>query len=379
MAQGAMAEAPFIVAGGGIAGLATALAMAPAPVLVLERAPAFEEVGAGLQLGPNAVRALQELGAWDAVEPFTSAPPEIHIRDGLTGQVLKRLRLKGNFEKKFGVPYRVVHRSDLHQALLSVARNKQSLSLETNHEVSSWRDSTSGGKATTTVEHQIAGRFLFACDGVNSGLRQIAFPGTTPVDSGFTLHRALLASPPAPAGIEWDCVNLWLSSNAHIVHYPVGKSRRLNIVATVRTGVLLAQAHAQSCPGIQDLLAAVSNWLPWPGLYLEPLRHWRKGNMVLLGDAAHGTLPFLAQGAAMALEDGAGLKTLGPLASVSTEALDKFLATRRARTTRLHLETFRMVQRYHASAAMRLPRNLLLQAAPAEWLMAGLAWIYREQ
>jgi salicylate hydroxylase len=193
------------------------------------------------------------------------------------------------------------------------------------------------------------------------------------------LHRALTAPQPAIAGVDWDCINLWLCPDAHVVHYPVGNPRRLNIVATTKAGASLLQVHARSFSGLQELLNTVSNWLPWPGLYVEPLRHWRLGNTILLGDAAHGTLPFLAQGAAMALEDAASLKALGPFASVSNEELDRLLAARRSRTTRLHLETLRAVKRYHASSVTRISRNMFLRTAPAEWLMASLAWIYQEK
>ena len=117
-----MSREPWIIAGGGIAGLAAAIAVAPEPALLLEHASAFEEVGAGLQLGPNAVRALRTIGAWDAVEPYALSPPEIHMRDAVTGALLKRLLLKGDFERTFGAPYRVIYRPDLHAALLERAR-----------------------------------------------------------------------------------------------------------------------------------------------------------------------------------------------------------------------------------------------------------------
>ena len=127
----------IIIAGGGIAGLASALALGRHDALILEQAEAFSSIGAGLQLGPNAVRALQKLGAWDAVEPITSSPPEIHMRDGVSGKLLKRLQLGKNFESRYGAPYRVAHRADLHAALLSVVKSRPNITMRLNEKISS--------------------------------------------------------------------------------------------------------------------------------------------------------------------------------------------------------------------------------------------------
>jgi 2-polyprenyl-6-methoxyphenol hydroxylase-like FAD-dependent oxidoreductase len=372
MQEGAMDAAPYIIAGGGIAGLATALALAPAPTLVLEKSRGFVEVGAGLQLGPNAVRALQKLGAWDAVEPFTSSPPEIHVWDGLSGKLLKRIRLGEEFEKRYGAPYRVIHRADLHAALLSVARKLPQLKIRADAEVASWRDSASGIEVFVASANHIHGRFLFGCDGVNSSLRRAAVPRSTALDSGFTLHRALIDIPRAEGGIAWECINLWLGPGAHAVHYPVGAKQKLNIVATARNGVALSSAFVRTASALQQLLAAPRNWLPWPGRHAPPLHQWQFGSMLLLGDAAHGTLPFLAQGAAMALEDAAFLKhhKLPPTTG------DSDWQERRQRTARLHAATLRTVKHYHATGPHALLRNIAIGSLSASCFTNRLSWIY---
>jgi len=362
---------PYIIAGGGISGLATALALAPADTLLLERAAAFEEVGAGLQLGPNAVRALQKFGAWDAVEPFASSPPEIHIWDGLSGKLLKRLQLKGTFEKRFGAPYRVIHRADLHAALLSVARNLPNLTIRIGAEVTSWCETASGVDVILTPKNRIRGAFLFGCDGVNSSLRQKAMPESAAVDSGFTLHRALIDVPRAESSIAWECINLWLCPGAHAVHYPVGAKHRLNIVATARNGIAFSSAFARTAPALQKLLASSRAWLPWPGLYVPPFNHWQYGSMLLLGDAAHGTLPFLAQGAAMALEDAAFLKHHKP-----PTTSDSDWQVRRQRTARLHATTLRTVRHYHATGLHALLRNMVISSLSGQQFAGRLNWIY---
>ncbi len=366
-----MDAAPYIIAGGGIAGLATALALAPARTLILEKSRSFEEIGAGLQLGPNAVRALQKLGAWDAVEPFTNSPPEIHIWDGLSGKRLKRVRLGEEFKKRYGAPYRVIHRADLHGALLSIARKLPHLKIRANAEVTSWRDGASGVEVFVASADPIRARFLFGCDGVNSSLRRVAAPKSTALDSGFTLHRALIDIPRPESGIAWECINLWLCPGAHAVHYPVGAKRKLNIVATAGNGIALPSAFSGTASVLQQLLAIPRNWLPWPGLHVPSLHHWQFGSMLLLGDAAHGTLPFLAQGAAMALEDAAFLKHHKP-----PTAGDPDWRVRRQRTARLHTATLKTARHYHAAGPHALLRNIAIGFMSGQQIAGRLDWIY---
>jgi salicylate hydroxylase len=374
MPEEAMDTGPYIIAGGGIAGLATALALAPAPTLILEKSRRFEEVGAGLQLGPNAVRALQKLGAWGAVEPFTNSPPEIHIWDAVAGKLLKRIRLGEEFEKRYGAPYRVIHRADLHSALLSVARKLPQLKIMTGAEVTSWRDGPSGADVFVTSANPIRGRFLFGCDGVNSSLRRAAVPRSTALDSGFTLHRALIDLPRAEGVIAWECINLWLYPGAHAVHYPMGAKQQINIVATARNSVALSTAFARSASALQQLLAAPRNWLQWPGLHAPSLQHWQHGSMLLLGDAAHGTLPFLAQGAAMALEDAAFLKHHKPKPPPTLG--DPEWQFRRQRTARLHAATLRTAKHYHAEGLHALLRNIAIGCLSGHQFTGRLSWIY---
>jgi salicylate hydroxylase len=368
-----MDTAPYIIAGGGISGLAAALALAPAPTLILEKSRVFEEVGAGLQLGPNAVRALQKLGAWDAVEPFTNSPLEIHIWDGLSGKRLKRIRLGGEFEKRYSAPYRVIHRADLHAALLSVTDKLPQLKIQSGTEVTSWRDDASGVEVFVASANPIRGRFLFGCDGVNSSLRRAATPRSTALDSRYTLHRALIDVPRPEGDIAWECINLWLCPGAHAVHYPVGKKQKLNIVATAGNGVALSSAFAKTSSALQQLLAIPRNWLPWPGLHAPPLQHWQYGSMLLLGDAAHGTLPFLAQGAAMALEDAAFLKHHKPPLTTG----DSDWQARRERTAKLHAATLRTVKHYHATGPHALLRNIAVAFMSGQQFVGRLEWIYK--
>ncbi len=343
-----MDTVPVLIAGGGIAGLAAALAMARhGEILLLEREAAFSARGAGLQLGPNAVRALQALGAWEAVAPITFSPPEIHIRDGLSGRLLKRVILGGQFESRFGAPYRVAHRADLHGVLLGLAKANPAISIKM-------------GVPAEQADEARAG-LLIAADGVGSRIRQDLFPGSKAIDSGWLFRRALIAMP-VVAGVDLSCVNLWLCPGHHVVHYPVGALGRLNIVHVVPAdGALRTSVH----DGLGSLLQQVTDWTDWPGRYAPALPAWRKGKTVLIGDAAHGTLPFLAQGAAMALEDAAALQHGVP-----------HLLARQARVQRLHRATVSAGHSYHLTGLPAAFRNIALSLMPEPLFLSRLAWIY---
>jgi salicylate hydroxylase len=342
------------IAGAGIAGLAAAIALARrgAGVTVFERAEQFSPVGAGVQLGPNAVRALVKIGAWDAVEPFTCKPPEINIRDGRNGKLLKRVLLKNTFEARFGMPYRVLHRAGLHEGLLAVARANGSISFEMGREFLP-------SSAATVI----------AADGVNSSLRRSLFPGSEAIALPQTILRTL-APLPSVTGINLEAVNLWLCHGGHVVHYPVG-TNALNVVVATNGP---AKAEWSTPPFHQwteqllSLLSGFSDYSTWPAHYVAALPTWRKGHVSLIGDAAHGTLPYLAQGAAMALEDAAALEQHGP--DIDLHAI------RAKRTLRIDKEARGLARVYHASGPLRMARNLVLSSMSEERFIARLAWIY---
>jgi salicylate hydroxylase len=347
----------FHIAGGGIAGLASALAVAGAgnAAMVMEKAPRFEATGAGLQLGPNAVRALQRLGAWDVTEPLTFAPPEIHIRDGKTGKILSRIVLGKKFEQRFGQPYRVAHRADLHQALLSVAQSKSAITINTNAEVIA-RDTFDGFA-------------LIAADGVWSKTRDALFPGHAAITTQDTIYRSTIQIIPT------DCVTLWLYPGAHVVHYPVGNPTKLNIVA-VTQGEAVQTHFKNACNELQVLLAQAIDWSQWPAAYVPPLQQWNKENITLIGDAAHGTLPYLAQGAAMALEDAASLGEILKRQTDPKLAFQELSSARISRTSKLHRSTIRVGKIYHCTGLTAKPRNIVLSVMPAQIQLSPLKWIY---
>lgn len=367
---------PIIIAGAGIAGLASALALGKRDVLMLEQASSLSELGAGLQLGPNAVRALQKLGAWDAVEPITSSPPEIHMRDGSSGKLLRRLPLGADFKQRYGTSYRTAHRADLHAALLQIAQAKANIQIRLNAKVS---DVTINSNVVTlnAAGGPLSCHALIAADGVNSNIRQSLFLDTIARDSHVTHHRALIL-PPATASVDLHCVNVWMYQLGHVVHYPVGRQQRLNIVALTPRGTKPLVHFARAATPLQDLLqAADPHFTPWQGLYAPPLSTWTKNGAMLIGDAAHGTLPYLAQGAAMALEDAACLAEVIPTAQNLHHAFAETEKQRMPRTQRLHDETLKAGRIYHHTGFMRLARNATLVVAPRSSIARRLDWLYR--
>jgi salicylate hydroxylase len=366
---------PIVIAGAGIAGLAAALACHKHDCVVLEKAEAFSPVGAGLQLGPNAVRALQSLGAWDEVEPITSSPPAIHMREGISGKILKVLPLGRQFEQRHGAPYRVAHRADLHDALLRCVSRHSNIAIKLASTITSV-DVQPDHVAVATAKETYKCQSLIAADGVNSRIRESVYAGAAAVDSGLEFHRAMLPATMA-TDVSQDCVTVWLYPHGHVVHYPVGKQQQLNIIAITPKGHSLGSHFAEACAPLKQILAEVQDSATlWAGLYAPPLGRWVKGGVLLLGDAAHGTLPFLAQGAAMALEDAACLAKVLQTARSLPHAFAEVSEQRIQRTTRLHETSIRAGRVYHATGSVRIARNMALAAAPPSFLTAGLRWIY---
>lgn len=375
-----MADSPFLIAGGGIAGLAAGLGLSRIgkSARVLEKAPAFEEVGAGLQLGPNAVRALQWLGAWEAVAPHCVAPASILVRDGMSGNILQHIPLGANFEKQFGAPYRVAHRADLLNGLLESARSKPGIDLRNNAEVTN----VSFSETTLTLKsgRTHAGEAIIAADGVHSVIRNLMAgqSGKNPIS--HMLHRGLIPIASVPASVNIDVVTLWLFPGGHVVHYAVSNWRHFNIVAAVEDPeISLWTAFQGACQPLADILEQKINWTKWPALDLAPAPTWSKNRTVLIGDAAHATLPYLAQGAAMALEDACVLSIAIQRTDELESAFRNFAQSRFRRTSAIQIKSRQLGRIYHAKGVLRQARNAVLKATPGRNFAKRMSWIYSWQ
>jgi salicylate hydroxylase len=379
---------PILIAGGGIAGLACALGLARhgRAARVLERAGSFETVGAGLQVGPNAVRALKYLDVWDRVAPAAFAPPRILIRDGHRGTVLQEIVLGADFERRFGEPYRVIHRGDLLTALIERARENTRIELRTRSEVLSFVDR--GGYVEVDARGGVQrGEALLGADGIRSLIRRNLGDGNAPRRHDEILFRALI---PVAGALpeELAPITLWLCRHGHVVHYPVSGGRAINVVAAAEEqwdseewsapadGEELMTYFAKLHPDLFDLLAVSSLWQKWAAADLAPVASWSRNRTALVGDAAHAALPYLAQGAAMALEDAVVLARSAQRADSIAEAFAAYEALRKPRTLRIAEASLRLSQAYHAKGLMRIARNALLRMTGAAGFLDRMAWIY---
>ena len=378
---------PILIAGGGIGGLSAALALSRSgvPVHVLEAAAEFAELGAGLQIGPNGMRILERWGIAESLARETRRPEHILLKDGLTGDLLARLPLGDTAKARYGAPYVVMTRHALHRSLLAAARAAPNVTVSRGVRIVDWSVKGDRVVASSASGEKMEGRALVAADGVHSALRDRLFRGARAVPSGKTALRALAPLP--RGGDEASAICVWMTPRAHLVHYPLGAEGRLNLVAVLRDEDVPAgnsiesaavQAVFQRWPfDAQLLLAGGENWLKWPLWTTEPLDRWARGPVVLLGDAAHPMLPFLASGAVMAIEDAAVLaQEVGRSRDDCATAFARYEQRRLPRLARLRKAVARTGAIYHMEGLMRLARNAALGALPERALLARNDWLY---
>lgn len=380
---------PVLIAGGGIGGLSTAIALAKCGIrsLVLEAAQTFSESGAGIQIGPNGVHVLQSWGLGRALAEHAARPERIAIGDGLSGRELASVPLGQRAKTRYGAPYYVTERRFLHRILLQRAASTNDIAIETGFQLADLRQHETGVTVTASDGRSIAGTALVGADGVHSKVRQRLF-GALPHYSGRNAWRATAPLDSGTTGAE-SAVRLWMAPNAHLVHYSCGREGPLNAVAV--TSGPAASPGWGTAGNIDDLHGAFArwgaiprgildrfgDWMTWPLLELAPLPGWTRGRIALLGDAAHPLMPFLASGAVMAIEDAAALAAALAAAEGDIEGAFRAYETRRIpRTRRVQQASARMGEIYHMRGAMRQARNLVLSSMPESVLMRRNDWLY---
>ncbi|HZY20380.1 MAG TPA: FAD-dependent monooxygenase [Ramlibacter sp.] len=385
----------LLIAGGGIAGLAAAIGARRAgwEARLFEQASAFSEVGAGLQLGPNATRLLREWGVLQQAQLQAFAPSLLRVRDAVDGRELGVLPLGEQAEQRYGSPYLTVHRADLHGALLRQACDA-GVRLHEGVRIASARVDGTTVLARTGTGAEVEAEALAVADGVWSELRQqLVGDGPAPA-TGHVAYRALLPREDAPPQLKVGEVQAWLGPRMHLVTYPVRAGSAVNVVGFVEGRVAgagwdhaaqadaLRETAAGLCRALQAVVEAVPEWRLWPVHDRAPLQgpgQMARGRAALLGDAAHPMRPYLAQGAGMALEDAAGLqRVLQPcddrVLDVPT-ALRRFALNRWERCARVQQRSRRNGRIFHADGLVRLGRNLALRAGGESLL--DLPWLYR--
>lgn len=389
----AMASDPILIIGGGLGGLTTALALARRgrASRVLEGAAEFGAIGYGIQFGPNVFHVFDRLGVTEQVMAVADAPPAVLMLDALTGEELVRIPTGASFRARFKYPYIIVHRIDLHNVLLDACRASDAIELVSDAMVSGFEDRGDRVSVTAADGRTFSGAALVAADGVRSLFRARLINDGEPRPIGYVALRTIVPMAELKADVPRDCVVLWGGPGLHIVHYPLRHGREFNIVNVFRTSAHaerldaaaaraeLDHAYRNTRPPMRELVGMMD--LRWRRSIgdRDPVRHWHRGRIVLLGDAAHAPLQSLAQGAGMAIEDGLCLGELihgsdGDFAA----AFARFEAARLIRTARVQLES-RMLwdQFYHLDEGIaRDVRNATVAGWDEAHLLDCLAWLY---
>jgi salicylate hydroxylase len=385
-------DSPFLIAGGGIGGLVAACALARKgfPVRVLEQAPEFREIGAGIQLGPNIFRALEKIGLRDAVLADAHVPPAMEMRCALGGHLVTRIPLDDpRFLAKFKQPYAVTHRADIHGAILKACLNDNRVTLENNRTVESFEQNGKGVTVRLQSGETVRGRALIGCDGMWSKIRDTIVGDGKPRVSGHIAYRAVLKKEEVPADLWRPDVVLWAGPRTHLVHYPLRRGELWNIVAVFHSDRYVegwnAEADAAELwarfkgqrPEVLRMLERIETWRMWVLCDREPVKNWSKGRVVLLGDAAHPMLQYLAQGAAMATEDAVWLaEKVAEQPNDLPAAFAAYVQQRYLRTARVQIMARVYGDFYHARGPAAELRDQMLGPRTPEDAYEGIAWLY---
>ena len=381
---------PILVAGGGIGGLAAALALVRRgfSVKVLEQAPHIGEIGAGIQLGPNAFAAFDALGVGLQARGRAVYTDSLVMHDAVDESEVGRIPTGAAFRARFGNPYAVIHRADVHLSLLEGAMASGRVSLLPGTRVE--RIEQDDGSVTAHDQHGQAhrGQALIGADGVKSVVRE-QFVGDPARVTGHVVYRAVVNKADFPEDLRWNAASLWAGPNCHLVHYPLRGGEQYNVVVTFHSrdveewGVKEGskeevQSYFQGlCPKARQLIDLPKSWKRWATADRDPIATWSFGRVTLLGDAAHPTTQYMAQGACMAMEDAV---TLGEALRVNGDAwvpaLRLYERCRVARTARIVLSSRQMGRLYHAQGVERLVRNQLWQGRTPERFYDALEWLY---
>lgn len=382
---------PVLIAGGGIGGLSTALALARSGIAshVIERRPVFHEEGAGIQLGPNGTRILQQLGVADALRARVGEPESLSVRDGASGAELARMPLGEWIAARHGAPYWVAHRKDLHAVLADAARANPLISLSLGFSASQVASNDARVCVANDAGEAHFGSALIAADGVWSGLRTKLIDDSKPRFSGKSAVRSVIAREELPTDFLRNEVTIWLFPQAHVVHYPVSGGRELAIIVVLDDSRhdtdwsapvapdWVAQNMPDSAAPLQALIRCAPAWKRWSLQSLPVPAEWTRGRIALLGDAAHPVMPFFAQGAVMALEDAVVVADALALRPDDVpQALRSYQRIRRPRVVKVADASRNNGRIYHLGGASAVARNLVLRCAPPERLMARYDWLY---
>lgn len=398
-----------LVAGGGIGGLAAALGASRAgwDVRLYERAAAFSEVGAGVQLGPNVVRRLQAWGLQKPLQAVAAFPARLQVRSAISGRELAELPLGATAIERYGAAYATIHRADLHGLLLAAVTKYTDTQLNLEHAIEGFTDGSAAGNAMPGAEtavsvrtsrgKEVEGDALVGADGLWSRTRLQLLGDVPPRATGHLAYRALVPQDALPNALRTQQITAWLGPRLHVVQYPVRRGELQNLVVIVEGPApadLQGWDHAANandlehalqgaCQALQHLVYGVAvaggGWRLWPLCDRPPVRgpvEMAQGLVALLGDAAHPMVPYLAQGAGMAIEDAAELQRALSMHDLEVPLrLTRYALNRWQRNARVQARATRNGRIFHAMGPVRWGRDASLRLLGSRVL--DLPWLYR--
>jgi len=382
---------PILIAGGGIGGLTAALALSRHGfrVCLIEQAREFKEIGAGIQLGPNAFKMFDRLGITDQINTTAVFPESLLVMDSITAEEVTRIPLGEKFRDRFRYPYALIHRADIHAVLLLACQNSPLIALVTSQKVVRFEDDGDRVMAYTEDGKSFEGAALVGADGLWSTIRATVVADGPPRVSGHIAYRAVLATEEVPLHLRIPSMTLWAGPRNHLVHYPLRGGELFNLVAVFHSDRYregwdsagdpdeLKKRFQDVVPDVQTMLGKIESWRMWVLCDREPVKNWSHGRVTLLGDAAHPMLQYLAQGACMAIEDAVVLaEEMDRAAGDHAKAFEAYQERRYLRTGRVQLTARLYGEFFHASGASREIRTQFLRERTAEAARESVGWLY---
>lgn len=386
-----MTHLPILIAGGGIGGLAAAAGLAQKGLqsVVVEQAAQLGEIGAGIQIGPNAFHCFDYLGVGEVMRKEAVYIDALRLMDAKTGQDITRIPLGEGFRAFFKNPYAVIHRADLHKVLLQFCEASPLVEIRTNHQVVGYSQDTNAAVLNLKGRDPIRGRVLIGAEGLNSPIRGQMVGDGPPRISGHSTYRSVIPAAQMPEDLRWNAATLWAGPKCHIVHYPLKGGEMYNLVVTYHRDLQEAvagrpvsrsevmQGFEHIAPKARQIIEHGDNWKLWVLCDREPVMNWVDGRVALLGDAAHPVLQYFAQGACMAMEDAVCLSHCFENFDDDETALQQYLQQRLVRTTRVQMNS-RLIGEYiyHPDGARAAVRNhVMSNMSPDDWCQK-LNWLY---
>lgn len=383
----------ILIAGGGIGGLATAIGLAQKglDVLVLEKSSQLGEIGAGIQLGPNAFHAFDYLGVGETARQMAVYIDNLRLMDALTGVEITRIPLGDAFRARMGNPYAVVHRGDLHGVFLKACQAHPKVELRTSSGVEGYEQDDTGVRAVLADGSRVEGRILIGADGLWSNIRKQMLQDGPPRVSGHTTYRSVIPTEEMPEDLRWNAATLWAGPKCHIVHYPLQGWKTFNLVVTYHNDAPepvagkpvsreeVRRGFEHVAPVARQIIDKADDWKLWVLCDRDPVMNWTDDKVALLGDAAHPMLQYFAQGACMAMEDAVSLSHL--MGERGFDGIEQTLVdyqnSRRLRAARVQLQSREIGQHvYHPAGAHAELRNAVMSArSPEEWY-DQIDWLY---